>query len=207
MALDLLAQAQKLLEQGTSEDAVRLLKEALALDPDNKALEAAEIAAGKRLQASKLKEKAIEQMKAGEFAAAVGTWGDVFALEPLEDASGAERAGAKEERQKQAEAEAKAHGKALGEQAALQLEHARVDDAIASYDEALESVPASDSATDANRLHQALSAARAAALERQRGELDAQVNALLDEARELLAAGKVRKTPSWPRSWANFSPF
>ena len=188
-ALDLLSKSQTYLQDGKPEEAAKLLQEALALDPDNQSLQEADIAAGKKLQASKLKEKAISQMKHGEFADAVGTWDEVFALEPLNDVDGNPREGAMDELALKEEAEKKSKGKAIGAQAAMQLEQGHIAEAIASFDAALALVPASSRATDENRLHDKLEAERAAAIAKQQAELAKQVDELLEKARRLLAAG------------------
>eukprot|EP01049_Picozoa_sp_SAG25_P009594 SAG25_NODE_965_length_4521_cov_44.574401_1_plen_356_part_10 len=190
-ALELLAQAQRLLAEGKTAEALELLKEALAQDPSNQLLKDTEMQAGKKLQADKLKAQAIEQMKKGEFADAVDTWDAVFALEPPTDADGTSRAGAEEDLALKTEAEQKAEGTRLGAEAALQLTQAHVDEAIATYDRALALVPACATATDENRLHEALQAARTAAVQRQKAELQQAVESLLKKSRQLMAAGDV----------------
>jgi hypothetical protein len=57
------------------------------------------------------------------------------------------------------------------------------------YDEALRLVPASDSATDANRLHVSLSRERDAAASRKQDDLHRIVLVLMEKARLLLRAG------------------
>eukprot|EP01043_Picozoa_sp_COSAG02_P078553 COSAG02_NODE_17744_length_984_cov_0.915254_1_plen_291_part_01 len=84
-ALELRADAEKLLADDKVEEALKLLQEALALDPDNQALKDADVAASKKANAGTLRATAIQEMKKGEFADAVDTWAQVFALEPLVD--------------------------------------------------------------------------------------------------------------------------
>jgi tetratricopeptide (TPR) repeat protein len=180
-AQQLLADSRRLLAEGKTEDAVRALQQALALDANNAVIKDADVAAERLLRIERLKTQAVSQMKSGEFAEAVRIWLELRSM-------GSSALTEADEALKQ-EAESKASGQKLGAQAALQLAHDQVDQAIATYDRALTQVPSSTNATDDNRLHIELVAAREAALRRKADDLAKYVESLLDKARRLLQAG------------------
>ena len=126
-AQELKKQAEEALGNGNPEEAVRLLKEALALDPANQVLQDAEKLAEKLLQAARLKEKGLKQMALLEFRPAASTFEAACQLDPDDD----------ELPELKTLAETRAKATDIAQHAQNEFDHGNNDRAFDMFDEAL----------------------------------------------------------------------